>query len=130
MPARTGRTSRFGQPPLPWETTPPHTSASPFTMLVSCAKMMGREVKNLANIKSAVKRIKLAAIRRDRNRARKSIVKTAIRRFETAVRAGNAEAIREAYRVACSQLDKAVSKGVLHRNTAARKKSRLSRQVG
>jgi small subunit ribosomal protein S20 len=83
----------------------------------------------VANIKSQIKRIKTNEKARLRNQAVKSEVKTAIRRTREAVAAGDAEKAEAARRVAARKLDKAVSKGVLHRNNAANKKSALAHQV-
>lgn len=88
------------------------------------------EVDGLANIKSAIKRVALAKVRAERNRARRSRVKTAVRTYERTLAGGDAEATRQAFKDAARQLDKAVSHGVLHKNTAARKKSRLAARLG
>jgi small subunit ribosomal protein S20 len=76
----------------------------------------------VANTKSALKRIRTTAKRRLRNRTVKSSVRAAVRKFNDLTSV-------EALRTAMSALDKAVSKGVLHRNTAARKKSRLAHKL-
>lgn len=76
----------------------------------------------MANTKSALKRIKTSIKRNLRNRQVKSTVRTAVRKFQDNVTA-------DSLRAAMSVLDKAVSKGVLHRNTAARKKSRLAKKL-
>lgn len=73
----------------------------------------------MANTKSALKRIKTSIKRNLRNRKVKSSVRTAVRKFQEGVSV-------ESLRSAISALDKAVSKGVFHRNTASRKKSRLT----
>jgi small subunit ribosomal protein S20 len=83
----------------------------------------------VANIKSQIKRIKTNEKARLRNQSVKSEVKTAIRRTREAVASGDYEAAEAARRVAARKLDKAVSKGVLHRNNAANKKSSLAHQV-
>lgn len=83
----------------------------------------------MANIKSAVKRARLAAARTARNRSTKSGVRTAVKKFETAAGAGDPSTAVELYRKASSLLDKAVSKGVIHRNAADRRKSRLARKL-
>ncbi len=83
----------------------------------------------MANIKSAIKRAKLAEIRRLRNQGVKTSVKSAIRKVATSLSAGDASAVGESFREAASTIDRAVSKGVLHKNTAARKKSRLAKQI-
>lgn len=83
----------------------------------------------MANIKSQLKRIKTNEKSRQRNKAVKSELKTAVRRVREAVAAGDAEKATTAARVAGRKFDKAVSKGVLHRNNAANKKSAMSRSV-
>jgi len=79
----------------------------------------------VANTKSAVKRARTSEERRLRNRQVKSRVRTAVRRFNDALTAGNLEKAQAALQHAISTIDRATSKGVIHRNTAARKKSRL-----
>lgn len=81
----------------------------------------------MANIKSAAKRAKLAAKRALRNRSIRSRVKTAIKKAEAAL--GDAERQAELLRIAQREIDKAVTKGVLHKNAAARRKSRLMRKL-
>ena len=83
----------------------------------------------MANIKSQIKRVKTNAARTERNRAAKSELRTWIRKVRTAVDAGDAEAAQAALVTASKKLDKAVSKGVLHANQAANKKSRLAKRV-
>lgn len=80
----------------------------------------------MANIKSQIKRIKTNEKARQRNKAVKSSLKTAIRRAREAVAAGDSQKAIEATREASRQLDKAVSKGVIHKNQAANKKSALA----
>jgi len=86
-----------------------------------------REVTSLANIKSAIKRAKKAKVRALRNRAAKSTVKTAIKRFEEAVHAANVDDAKLQLQKAIKTIDKAASKGILHKNNAANKKSRLTK---
>jgi small subunit ribosomal protein S20 len=83
----------------------------------------------VANIKSQIKRIKTNEKARLRNKAVKSELKTAVRATREAIASGDAEKAAEAARVAGRKLDKAVSKGVLHKNNAANKKSALDSQV-
>jgi small subunit ribosomal protein S20 len=83
----------------------------------------------VANIKSQIKRIKTNEKARQRNKAVKSELKTAIRRTRDAVAAGDAEKATTAARDASRKLDKAVSKGVLHKNNAANKKSALAQSL-
>jgi len=80
----------------------------------------------LANIKSAQKRIRVAAKRQARNKHVKSTTKTAIKKVVSAAGTGDANAMLIQ---AITAIDKAVVKGVYHKNTAARKKSRLTKMV-
>ncbi|MFI9718329.1 30S ribosomal protein S20 [Streptomyces sp. NPDC052396] len=83
----------------------------------------------MANIKSQMKRNKTNEKARLRNKAVKSSVKTAIRSAREAIAAGDAEKAVAAVRLAGKKLDKAASKGVLHKNAAANKKSALAKLV-
>jgi small subunit ribosomal protein S20 len=83
----------------------------------------------VANIKSQIKRIKTNEKARQRNKAVKSELKTAVRRTREAVAAGDVEKATAAARAAAKKLDKAVSKGVIHKNQAANKKSALAASV-
>jgi small subunit ribosomal protein S20 len=83
----------------------------------------------VANIKSQIKRNKTNEKARLRNKAVKSELKTAIRRTREAVASGDAEKATAAARLAAKKLDKAVSKGVIHKNQAANKKSALAHSV-
>jgi small subunit ribosomal protein S20 len=84
----------------------------------------------VANIKSQLKRIKTNEKHRQRNKAVKSSLKTAIRRFREAAAAGDTERASELLRDASRKLDKAASKGVIHRNQAANRKSAIARRAG
>ncbi len=83
----------------------------------------------MANIKSAKKRILVAETRTARNKAIRSKVKTYIKKVEAAITAGDKAAAQAALIAATSEIDKAASKGVYHKNTASRKVSRLSKAV-
>ena len=83
----------------------------------------------MANIKSQLKRIKTNALRTDRNRAVKSELRTWIRKFKTAAESGDASAAADALKVASAKLDKAVTKGVIHKNSAANKKSSMAKKA-
>ncbi|MWA04423.1 30S ribosomal protein S20 [Actinomadura sp. LD22] len=83
----------------------------------------------MANIKSQIKRNKQNEKARLRNKAVKSELKTAIRKFREAAEAGEVEAAVAAQRVAARKLDKAVSKGVIHKNQAANRKSAIAKQA-
>ena len=84
----------------------------------------------MANIKSQIKRITTNEKARLRNKAVKSELKTHIRRVREAVAGGDKEAAQAALVTASRKLDKAVSKGVIHENQAANKKSALAKSVG
>ncbi len=83
----------------------------------------------LANIKSAKKRILVNETKAARNKAIKSKVKTCIKKVETAVSNKDAEAAKAALKVAVTEINKAGSKGVYHKNTCSRKISRLAKAV-
>lgn len=83
----------------------------------------------MANIKSQIKRIKTNRKATERNRAYKSELRTLARSTREAVQAGDKDAATEKLRVATRKLDKAVSKGVLHKNQAANRKSALAKMV-
>ena len=83
----------------------------------------------MANIKSAKKRVLVNRKKAERNKSIKSAVKTSIRKVEAAVAAKDKEAAVAALQNAISTIDKAATKGVYHKNTAARKVSRLSKAV-
>jgi small subunit ribosomal protein S20 len=81
----------------------------------------------MANIKSQIKRNRQNENQRMRNKSVNSNLKTSVKKVETAVAAG--EPTDELLRVAQAKIDTAVSKGVLHKKTAARKKSRLTKKA-
>ena len=81
----------------------------------------------MANIKSQIKRNAQNEKRRLRNKAVKSELKTIVRTFREAAAAGDTEAAERAMRAASRKLDKAVSKGVIHKNQAANRKSAIAK---
>ena len=83
----------------------------------------------MANIKSAKKRILVNKTKAERNQAIKSAVKTSMKKVEAAVAANDKEAAQAALLNATSVIDKAETKGVLHKNNAARKKSALAKSL-
>ena len=83
----------------------------------------------MANIKSQIKRNRQNEKRRVRNKSVKSSVKTAIRKFREAADAGDAEQAKALASVAGRKLDKAASKGVIHKNQAANKKSAINKRA-
>lgn len=83
----------------------------------------------MANIKSQIKRNRQNEKRRVRNKAVKSSLKTAVRKFNETAAAGDTEAASARLRDASRALDKAVSKGVIHKNQAANRKSAIARRL-
>ncbi|MCD6640588.1 MAG: 30S ribosomal protein S20 [Nocardioides sp.] len=83
----------------------------------------------MANIKSQIKRNRTNELRRQRNQAVKSSLKTAVRKFRELAEAGDKDAAVVAAREATQKLDKAVSKGVIHKNQAANRKSAISKKA-
>ena len=83
----------------------------------------------MANIKSQIKRNRQNDAAHERNKAVKSGLKTAVRKFREAAASGNADEAKAAAHVASQQLDKAASKGVIHKNQAANRKSSIQRKA-
>jgi small subunit ribosomal protein S20 len=83
----------------------------------------------VANIKSQIKRNKQSEKARLRNKAVKSELKTEIRKFREAAESGDVEATNAQLRVAARKLDKAASKGVIHKNQAANRKSAIAKRA-
>lgn len=81
----------------------------------------------MANIKSQLKRIKTNAKRTERNKAHKSELRTWIRKFREAAASGDKDSAAEALRLASRKLDKAVTKGIIHKNQAANKKAAMAK---
>ena len=84
----------------------------------------------MANIKSQIKRNRQNEVRRARNKATRSSLRTKVKSFRDAISGGDKAAAQEAYQDAARALDKAASKGVIHKNTAANRKSRLAKHLG
>jgi small subunit ribosomal protein S20 len=83
----------------------------------------------VANIKSQIKRNRQNEKRHQRNKAAKSALRTYVRKFREAADTGNVDEATEALRVACRHLDKAASKGVIHKNQAANRKSAIAKRL-
>jgi small subunit ribosomal protein S20 len=83
----------------------------------------------VANIKSQIKRNKQNEKARQRNKAVKSSLKTAVRQFREAADSGDAETATTAMRVACRSLDQAASKGIIHKKQAANRKSAIAKRA-
>ncbi len=84
----------------------------------------------MANIKSQIKRNRQNEAAYQRNRAVRSKLRTLTKGFRAAVDTGDRDAAEDAYRQAARAFDKAASKGVIHRNTAANRKSGMARRLG
>jgi small subunit ribosomal protein S20 len=93
---------------------------------VLSTKCQIEEVFGLPNIKSAKKRVLVAEARNARNKAEKSALKTAIKKFEAAAADGDRTEAEATYKVAAKAVDKAAAKGLMHKNNAAHKKSALT----
>lgn len=83
----------------------------------------------MPNSKSAKKRLRQDEVRNERNRAVKSAMKTQVKKVIAAVKEGNVELAETEYKVAAKRLDRAGSKNIIHKNAAARKKSRLQKLI-
>ncbi len=83
----------------------------------------------MANLASAKKRNRQNLRSQERNRARKSVVKTLTKKLLDAVHDGNKEAAQEAFTLVTKQIDQTAAKGTYHKNTASRKKSRLAKRL-
>ncbi len=108
--------------------------ASPCLMTINIITKFNYDYKHiggvlLANIKSAKKRILVTKVRNERNKAVKSAVKTAIKKVYSAIESNDKVAANEALVSATSIINKAATKGVYHKNNAARKVSRLTLAV-
>ena len=83
----------------------------------------------MPNIKSSKKDVISSQIAYEKNKADKSALKTAVKKFEAALAEGDRAAAETAYKTAITKVDQAVTKGILHKNTAARKKSSMTLQL-
>lgn len=83
----------------------------------------------MANSLSAKKRIRQNAKRREQNRARKSALKTDVRKLTDAIHDKKVDEARQLFRTVTKRIDQTAAKGTMHRNTAARRKSRLAKRV-
>ena len=83
----------------------------------------------MANTEQSKKRVRQTERRTEVNKARRSRIRTFLRKVEEAIASGNAEAAKTALLAAQPELDRGVTKGILHKNTVARKLSRLSARV-
>jgi len=83
----------------------------------------------MANIKSSLKRIMLEEKATAKNKSARTLIKTNTKKFDAATSEGNREKAEAAYRVAAKTVDRAATKGLIHKNKAARRKSAMARQL-
>jgi len=83
-------------------------------------------VNSLPNIKSAKKRVKVSETKAIQNKMLKTALKTSMKKYEAALATGDKASATETYKAAVKKIDQAVAKGILHKNNAARKKSRFT----
>ncbi len=83
----------------------------------------------MANIKSAIKRARQNTVRRKHNASRRSMMRTYVKNVLNALENGDVDAAKEAFKKAQPEIDKASNKGLIHKNTAARQKSRLAARI-
>ena len=83
----------------------------------------------MANIKSAKKRVRVNEVKAAQNKALKSALKTSIKKYEAAVASGNVAVAETTYTATVKRVDQAVAHGLLHKNNAARKKSRFTKML-
>ena len=84
----------------------------------------------MPNIKSSSKRVLLSQKAAARNKAARSLIKTNIKKFDAAAVAGDREAAERAYRSAVKSVDRAATKGLIHKNKAAHRKSAMTKKLG
>lgn len=95
---------------------------------INTTSLVWTEVNGMPNINSAIKRVKTAETRKNRNASQRSAMRTAIKKFDEAA-TNNADNTKDLYVEASKKLDSAVSKGLIHKNNAARNKSRLAAKL-
>jgi small subunit ribosomal protein S20 len=88
-----------------------------------------REVNGLPNIKSAKKRVIVTETKTMQNKMFKTSLKTSIKKYEAAIEAGDKALAAETYKDAVMKIDRAVAKNIIHKNTAARKKSSFTKKL-
>ena len=96
---------------------------------VYCFSILLRRVKTLANIKSAKKRIKVIEAKTLQNKMFKTQLKTEIKKYEAALAAGDVELAQATYKAATKKIDQAASRGIIHKNAAAHKKSQFTKKL-
>ena len=93
------------------------------------ASITDKGVNDLPNIKSAKKRVKVTTVKTLQNKMFRTQLKTEMKKYEAAVAAGDAALAQETYKAAVKKIDMAVSRGIIHKNAAARKKSQFTKKL-
>lgn len=83
----------------------------------------------MPNIKSSAKRVSLSRAQNAKNKAERSALRTAVKKFDTAVAEGNKEAAATTFKAAVTAVDKAAGKNLIHKNNAANKKSKMAKRL-
>lgn len=83
----------------------------------------------MPNIKSSAKRVALSRAQNAKNKAERSALRTAVKKFDTAVAEGNKEAAATTFKAAVTAVDKAAGKNLIHKNNAANKKSKMAKRL-
>ena len=83
----------------------------------------------MPNIKSSAKRVSLSRAQNAKNKAERSALRTAVKKFDTAVAEGNKEAAATTFKAAVTAVDKAAGKNLIHKNNAANKKSKMAHRL-
>ena len=83
----------------------------------------------MPNIKSSAKRVALSRAQNAKNKAERSVLRTAVKKFDTAVAEGNKEAAATTFKAAVTAVDKAAGKNLIHKNNAANKKSKMAKRL-
>ena len=96
---------------------------------MACDIIVGGGNRSMPNIKSQMKRDRKNKEQQVKNKAEKSAMKTAMKKFDAAVTAGDKEAAATTYKVAVSAVDRAAGKNLIHKNNAAHKKSALDKKM-
>lgn len=97
--------------------------------VINFSLLKKREVFDLANIKSAKKRVKVIAVKTMRNKAVKTQLKTEMKKYEAALATGDMAAAQAAYKSAVKKLDQAAAHGIIHKNAVAHKKSQFTKKL-
>jgi small subunit ribosomal protein S20 len=119
----------LGSPERRWYREPSRVEPCPAVRTPRPTDQNSIEACPVANIKSQIKRNRQNEAAHERNKSVKSALKSAVRKFRQAAEAGDADRAKELAKDAAKKLDKAASKGVIHKNQAANKKSAINKKA-